>query len=182
MQLLKSSIAVFASALLLLFSAGAARAQGDFNVLFTLDAPIHANNGEEKTLSGIIQNTGADFVLINRVQIDLEGEAGTYLTPNDSIFYANVPGFFGATAPDNFYSGPIIGLLPASTTPPGVYKGSVTLLGGADEDARLTLATAHFSIRTVNAAEPNSAPLLLIALLGISLFHWKPFVLNNRHK
>lgn len=157
MRLIKYLVPLFA--VLLLLMTGRAAHAGGVGIVFNLDTPIFAINGLETNLTGMIQNVGGPDIFLNDIQIAFDGGGGTFLTGDKSIFINNVPGIF--VVGDPVYNGPVIGVISALLTPPGFYTGTVTLLGGFDENALTTLASANFQIQTAAAPEPSAAALLL---------------------
>ncbi|HEV2695292.1 MAG TPA: hypothetical protein VG347_20530 [Verrucomicrobiae bacterium] len=86
-------------------------------------------------------------VYLNQLQYTLTGAATNYLTPDTNAFYANVPGIL---LPDDNYTDPVFAINIATNTPPGVYSGTATALGGGDIMATATLAALTFQITLTN--------------------------------
>jgi hypothetical protein len=94
---------------------------------------------------------GDPDILLNDLTVDF-GPAGGFFTLDPNFFFDNTPGF----AP---YSGPILLISIAPSTPYGFYNATASLIGGADEFATGTVATAPFTVDVV--PEPGSVFLLL---------------------
>ena len=127
------------------------------------------------TFSAILQNQSPTQTLfLNGVSFDFVGDAGRYLVPDDSIFFSQVPDTLGKVgSADNRFEGTLFGIRPSSSTPPGTYFGTVTILGGTSDNAFLPLRTVAFTLLT-SGATGNDAPephaLLLLSLAGVASF------------
>jgi hypothetical protein len=99
----------------------------------------------------------------NNAAVFLNGDSFNVTAPitlNDTDFFTNFP---LSLAPGASFTGDLFVLTALPNTPSGVYSGSFSLLGGAN-DASSMLGTADFSL-AVSAPEPSS-----LALLGGGLF------------
>ena len=82
-------------------------------------------------------------IFLNQVQYVLTDAATNYLTPDTNAFFANVPGIL---LTNESYTDPVFAINIASNTPPGIYSGTATALGGGDIFASNTLASQTFEI------------------------------------
>jgi len=110
------------------------------------------------TRSGVGSNTIAFFgtftnssttanIFLNQIQYTLTDAATNYLTPDTNAFYANVPGILLA---NESYTDPVFAVNVAANTPPGIYSGTATALGGGDMLATGTLASLTFTVVLTN--------------------------------
>jgi len=143
-------------------TATAARAQ--INVTLTPDT-MSGQRGDSLVFSAILTNTSNSTVFLNDLFFTLTGAAGTYLTPDTNVFFANVPGTLdpGQTYDNGMASGgSFFGINIASFAPDGTYSGTVTILGGADQNATGPISAATTFNVTV-APEPGTLGLIVAA-------------------
>ncbi|MBY0508208.1 MAG: PEP-CTERM sorting domain-containing protein [Bryobacteraceae bacterium] len=135
-------------------------------VILTLSPSAEVISNGLVTFSGTIQNTGPSAAFLNDITLLLNPPGGTYLTSNQNFFFFNVP---GVLLNNETYTGPIFQFVAAPNTPIGVYTGSVSLIGGDDEFAVNTLASANL---IVGVPEPSTGWLLLGACCALRL-RWR---------
>lgn len=114
--------------------------------------------GGTVTLMGTLTNGGSPGRFINSISITFAASGFTF---DDAAFFANVPAFLSplqSVGPVNFFD-----VLVDLAVTPGLYTGSFTVLGGADDAAQDILATQDFSIDVRQTAPiPEPATLLLL--------------------
>lgn len=132
-------------------------------ITFTLDDTHIVAQGSSVTFFGTFSNGRDPGRFINGFSLSFAGGAPGSISFDDSAFFTNVPAFLG--------SGDTTGLvaffdaLVSSLVPPGVYVGSVSILGGYDENADNNLGTQEFSITVVPGGQdpiPEPATMLLL--------------------
>jgi hypothetical protein len=125
---------------LLLLTCSAARAQVSF-VLTAADQIGTDTN--EMTFNGSLTNTGSTNVYLNDIQFVLTPPGLTALNADTNAFFANVPGIL---LPGQAYTDAVFGITLGAVAPPGVYNGTVTILGGTSIFATSNLASATFQV------------------------------------
>lgn len=132
-------------------------AQADPITLVLNPSPTVAAGGTV-TFMGTLTNGGAPGRFINSISITFGASGFSF---NDTAFFANVPAFLSpvqSVGPVNFFD-----VLVDLAVTPGLYTGSFTVLGGADDAAQDILATQDFSIDVRETAPiPEPATLLLL--------------------
>ena len=119
---------------------GAARAQ----VLFVLTSAGQIGTAtNEMSFDGSLMNLGTNYLYLNDIQCVLYPAETTALVADTNAFFANVPGIL---LPGETYTDVVFGVNLGSVAPPGVYYGTVTILGGSNIFASSNLASASFEI------------------------------------
>ena len=120
-------------------------------VTFTL-TPVSRSGVGSNTIAffGTFTNSSTTTnVYLNQVQYTLTGAATNYLTPETNAFFANVPGILLA---NENYTDIVFAINVASNTPPGIYAGTATALGGGDMVETATLASLTFELALTNTS------------------------------
>ena len=134
-------------------------------LLLTLSPPAQTRQpGATITFNGTLENTGLADLFLNDLVFAYAPPAGTYLTADLNVFFANVP---GVLLPGETYNGPIFSLIVAAGTPLGTYTGAATVQGGADPFALDALATGPFTVTVV--PEPATFGLIAGALAALAV-------------
>jgi hypothetical protein len=128
---------IFASMLL---AAVAARAQLSFVLTPAAQIGTAIN---EITLTAALTNIGSTNLYLNDVQCVLLLSASNSLRADTNAFYANVPGIL---LPGEAYTDVVFGVTLGPVAPPGVYNGTITILGGSNIFAASNLANASFQV------------------------------------
>jgi PEP-CTERM motif len=135
-------------------------------VTFTLDDTHSVAQGSSVTFFGTLSNGGPPTVFLNAISFSFASGAPGSITFNDAAFFA---------LPASLTSGSSTGLaaffdvVVSALVPPGVYTGTVSILGGADENAQNNLGTQEFSITvTPGGQQPVPEPATML-LLGSGL-------------
>jgi hypothetical protein len=124
-------------------------------ITFTLDDTHTVAAGSSVTFFGTLSNGGPPGRFINALSFSFASGAPGSISFNDAAFFANVPAFMGpgtSVGPVAFFDAVV-----SSLVPPGFYSGSVSVLGGDDENADDVLGTQDFSI-TVTPGGPGAIP------------------------
>jgi hypothetical protein len=128
---------ILASVLLI---TGSARAQ----FLFVLTSAGQIGTAtNEMSFDGSLMNLGTNYLYLNDIQCVLYPAETTALVADTNAFFANVPGIL---LPGETYTDVVFGVNLGSVAPPGVYYGTVTILGGSNIFASSNLASASFEI------------------------------------
>jgi hypothetical protein len=134
----------------------------------TLQTPRTALPNQTITFIGQIVDPATDELFVNNIQFSLTGNANTFLIVNQAsfnTFFANVPGLFFA---GDDITTPVFSILTASNIPAGDYSGTVTLLGGADQNAQTAVSNAApFTVRIAPASAPEPGTLALLGTLSL---------------
>jgi hypothetical protein len=125
---------------LMLLMAGTARAQLSF-VLTPADEIGTATN--EMSFAGALTNSGSTNLYLNDIQCVLLLSASNSLRADTNDFYANVPGIL---LPGETYTDAVFGVSLGAVAPPGVYNGTITILGGSNIFAESNLASVSFQV------------------------------------
>jgi hypothetical protein len=133
---------------------------------------LSAPAGTPTTLefTGTLSNPGTTVVFLNGDVNFLDQS----MTLDDSPFFNFAPLSLAGGAS---YNGPFFDVDVYPTTPSGIYPGTFTIQGGANDNAFDNLATADFTVKVTGSAvavpEPGYFAVLLFALaiLIISLQH-----------
>ena len=128
---------ILASVLLM---GGAARAQ--VSLVLTPAGQIGTATNE-MNFSGSLTNTGSTNLYLNDIQCILFPPGSISLNADTNAFFANVPGIL---LPGESYTDVVFGLTLGAVAPPGVYNGTVTILGGSNIFAASNLASASFQV------------------------------------
>lgn len=118
----------------------------------------------EPILSGTL--TSLDLsqpLLLNDIDIELSCQSNGLLVGDSNVFFQNVVGILDVNN-NGTYTGPLFGVQVDPATPPGLYTGTVSILGGADIFASDVLGSATFSINVV--PEPGTASLGILFAAG----------------
>lgn len=135
-------------------------------ITFTLDDSHSVAAGGSVTFFGTLSNGGPPGVFINGLSFSFASGAPGSISFNQAAFFANVPPVLAPGAsvgPVAFFD-----VLVSALVPPGVYSGSVAVLGGADENADNNLGSQDFSI-TVTGGQPAIPEPATMLLLGTGL-------------
>jgi hypothetical protein len=135
--MMKAALYILASMLLM---AASARAQLSF-VLTPSDEIGTATNGI--AFDGALTNTGSTNFYLNDIQCVLLLSASNTLRVDTNGFYANVPGIL---LPGETYTDVVFGVNLGAVAAPGVYNGTITILGGSNIFAESNLATGSFQV------------------------------------
>lgn len=110
--------------------------------------------GDTLSYTGTLINSGTTELFLNS---DLFNLTGTGLTLDDSPFLTNFPLSIlgGETFTGSLFTVNI------GATPPGLYNGTFTILGGTTDTDQNPLVTGNFAV-TVNATAPEPASGFLI--------------------
>src|SRR3954465_14027949 len=160
---LKTMLAV--ATLLLMIGLSSAAAYAD-TLNFTLTNPVQSvykGLGGTLTFEATVFNPTSSTVFLNGDDFSLAG-----FGVDDSGFWNNFPLSLGAGAS---FTGNLFKVTVPASASLGTYVGSFTLLGGADDLAGNTLATASFAVNVV--PEPSSIMLLISGVAGLARFRGK---------
>lgn len=134
-------------------------------VTFTLDNSHSLAAGSSVTFFGTLSNGGPPTTFLNGLSFSFASGAPGSITFDDTAFFA---------LPASLISGGSTGLaaffdvVVSALVPPGVYAGSVTVLGGEDANAQNILGTQEFSITVTAGQDPIPEPATML-LLGSGL-------------
>jgi len=134
-------------------------------VTFTLDDNHSVAAGSSVTFFGSLSNGGPPEVFLNGLSFSFASGAPGSITFDDTAFFA---------LPASLTSGSSTGLVAffdavvSALVPPGVYVGTVSVLGGVDENAQNILGTQEFSITVTGGQDPIPEPATML-LLGSGL-------------
>jgi len=124
----------------MLLMAGAAQAQ----FLFVLTAAGQIGTAtNEMSFDGSLMNLDTNNLYLNDIQCVLYPSETTAVVADTNAFFANVPGIL---LPGETYTDVVFGMTPGAVAPPGVYYGTVTILGGSNIFSSSNLASASFEI------------------------------------
>jgi PEP-CTERM motif len=131
-------------------------------ITFTLDDNHSVAAGSSVTFFGTLSNGGAPGRFINGLSFNFASGAPGSITVDDSAFFANVPAFLGpatSTGLEAFFD-----VVVSALVPPGVYGGSVSVLGGDDANAINVLGAQEFTITVTGGDQlvPEPATMLLL--------------------
>lgn len=133
-------------------------------ITFTLDDTHTVAAGSSVTFFGTLSNGGAPGRFINALSFSFASGAPGSITFDDTAFFANVPAFMGPSTTTGLVA--FFDAVVSSLVPPGVYAGSVSVLGGDDANADNILGTQEFSITVLPAGGggeiPEPATMLLL--------------------
>ena len=123
-------------------------------VTFTLDDTHSVAAGSSVTFFGTLSNGGPPTTFLNGISFSFASGAPGSITFNDTAFFA---------LPASLTSGSSTGLVAffdavvSALVPPGVYSGTVSILGGDNANADDIIGTQEFSI-TVTPGGQNPVP------------------------
>lgn len=130
--------------------------------------------GGSVTFQGTISSSVDDYCCLNSITATFGSPGDTYLSVDLTVFYLDFPGILPSGYPFyDAYTGPMFGILIAPNTPAGLYSGTATILGGADNydfGALDPLVSQNFQVEVV--PEPGMEGLTLAGLAtmaGIAL-------------
>ncbi len=132
-------------------------------ITFTLEDTHTVAQGSSVTFFGTLSNGGAPGRFINGLSFSFASGAPGTISFNDAAFFANVPAFMGPGTTTGLVA--FFDAVVSSLVPPGVYLGTVSVLGGDDDQADDTLGTQEFSITVVPGGQqpvPEPATMLLL--------------------
>lgn len=132
-------------------------------ITFTLDDTHIVAQGSSVTFFGTLSNGGEPGRFINALSFSFDSGAPGSITFDDAAFFANVPAFMGPMTTTGLVA--FFDVIVSSLVPPGLYSGSVSVLGGDDADADNVLGTQDFSITVVPGGQdpiPEPATMLLL--------------------
>ncbi len=132
-------------------------------ITFTLDDNHVVAQGSSVTFFGTLSNGGDPGRFINGLSFSFDSGAPGSISFDDSAFFTNVPAFLGSGASTGLVA--FFDAVVSALVPPGVYSGSVTVLGGDDDQADNILGTQEFSITVVPGGQdpiPEPATMLLL--------------------
>jgi hypothetical protein len=112
---------------------------------------LPANPGQTVTFSATIANTGATSVFLNADILNISAP----LISNDTKFFLNTP---PALTPGQSITAPIFDVTAPFNTPPGLYAGNFTILGGSTPSELTNVGSANFAVAV---PEPDSLMLLM---------------------
>lgn len=130
---------------------------------FTLSSNVQEGiPGSTVTFSGTLMNTGSSDVFLNGDGIYL---SNTLMSGDDSPFFNNAP---LSLSSGQSYTGALFTVtISPSDVAPDSGTGSFTIIGGADANAQLQLATQNFSVHVISAPVPGPGALTTTFLGGI---------------
>jgi PEP-CTERM motif len=123
-------------------------------VTFTLDDTHSVAAGSQVTFFGTLSNGGPPTVFLNALSFSFASGAPGSITFNDAAFFA-LPASLGSGSSTGLAA--FFNVVVSALVPPGVYSGSVTVLGGPNDNAQNILGTQEFSI-TVTPGGQNPVP------------------------
>lgn len=131
-------------------------------ITFTLDDNHSVAAGSSVTFFGSLSNGGAPTTFLNGISFSFASGAPGAITFNDAAFFA---------LPASLTAGSSTGLaaffdaVVSALVPPGVYVGTVSVLGGDNADAQDILGTQEFSLTVTPGGQnpiPEPATMLLL--------------------
>jgi len=132
-------------------------------ITFTLDDTHTVAQGSSVTFFGTLSNGGSPGRFINSISFSFASGAPGSISFNDAAFFMNVPAFMAPGTTTGLVA--FFDAVVSSLVPPGVYAGTVSVLGGDDENANNNLGTQEFSITVIpggQGAIPEPATMLLL--------------------
>lgn len=135
-------------------------------ITFTLNNNLTVAAGSSVTFFGTLTNGGAPGRFINSLSFSFASGAPGSITFDDTAFFANVPAFLGPGTTTGLVA--FFDAVVSSLVPPGVYFGSVSVLGGDLETDENILGTQEFSITVLGGDDPIPEPATML-LLGSGL-------------
>ncbi len=153
-------------AILTMLAVGAAQAG---IIGLSLDQPNQTGvAGDTLNFFGVIANAGAGQVFLNGNSLNLTMNSATL---ND-LFLVNVPLFLDGDTDSGTIELFEVTLSNPLLDAPGVYSGTYTLLGGADDSATEILGTWDFSItieeNSTGVPEPGTGWMVLLGVAGVA--------------
>lgn len=135
----------------------------------TFDQPDQTGiAGDTLHFFGLIANTGPGQVFLNGNSLNLTMSSATL---ND-LFLANVPLFLDGDTDSGTIELFEVSLSDPRLDVPGVYSGTYTLLGGADDSASEILGTWNFSITiedtSAGVPEPGTGWMVVLGVAGVA--------------
>lgn len=129
-------------------------------ITFTLDDNHSVAAGSSVTFFGTLSNGGPPTTFLNGISFSFASGAPGSITFNDSAFFA-----LPASLADGASTGLVafFDAVASALVPPGVYVGTVSVLGGDDANSDDVIGTQEFSITvTPNNPVPEPATMLLL--------------------
>jgi hypothetical protein len=125
---------------------------------------LYAQPGQQVTFSGTLTNTGTTTVFLN-------GDSVTFPLPvDDTPFFLQTPPALGAGASA---TASILDVLVPGGTPPGLYTGSFSVVGGDSAASLDVLTTNAFAVQVV--PEPATSGLIAVGVTGLFLLRRRLF-------
>jgi PEP-CTERM motif len=130
-------------------------------ITFTLDDTHSVAAGSSVTFFGTLSNGGPPTTFLNGISFSFASGAPGSITFNDAAFFA-LPPSLAAGASTGLAA--FFDVVVSALVPPGVYNGTVSILGGDNADADDILGTQEFSITVTQGgpAIPEPATMLLL--------------------
>jgi PEP-CTERM motif len=134
-------------------------------ITFTLDDNHSVAAGSSVTFFGTLSNGGPPTTFLNGISFSFASGAPGSISFDDTAFFG---------LPISLASGDSTGLaaffdaVVSALVPPGVYVGTVSVLGGEDANAQNILGTQEFSITVTGGQDPVPEPATML-LLGSGL-------------
>ena len=154
-------------AVLLLVCAAAVCARADLIVISFDNESLRGLPGTTLQVTGTVTNTTADTLFTNSPTVALSGFA-----PED----VDASPMLSIPVPAN---GTLTGVLLFQVAipqgfAPGLYSGTLTVLGGTNEDAdNLKLTEANFAVGVLAAVPEPASAVLLLSGIGMSLLRFR---------
>ena len=121
---------------------------------------LTANRGQTVTFAATIANPTAAPVFLNGDDLNVAAP----LTIDDTKFFLNTPLFLSA---GQSVTVPVFDITAPLSTPPGLYPGIFTILGGLSANDLLNVGSAPFAV--VVTPEPQSLLLLITGTIAALL-------------
>ncbi|MCM3902100.1 MAG: PEP-CTERM sorting domain-containing protein, partial [Pyrinomonadaceae bacterium] len=121
--------------------------------------------GSSVTFFGSLSNGGPPTTFLNGISFSFASGAPGTISFDDTAFFALPPSLIagGSTGLVAFFDAVVSALVP-----PGVYVGSVSVLGGDSANSDDIIGTQEFSITVTTGQEPIPEPATML-LLGSGL-------------
>jgi hypothetical protein len=152
-QIMRLKPLIILSSLVMLLLAGSARAELSFVVTPSSQTGTGSN---EIFFTGTLTNSSVtENLFLNDVQFVFDDAATNYLCADSNAFFANVPGVLQSS---EIYTDVVFGVAISASTPPGIYTGTVTILGGPDIFASSNLMSQTFEISLLSTTLGITTP------------------------
>jgi hypothetical protein len=134
-------------------------------ITFTLDDNHSVAAGGSVTFFGTLSNGGPPTTFLNGLSFSFASGAPGTISIDDSAFFA-LPASLAAGASTGLAAFFDVGV--SALVPPGIYAGTVSVLGGDNANANNILGTQEFSITVTTPTNPVPEPATML-LLGSGL-------------